>query len=371
MSCNRRTFLVAGGAAVAAGAAFPSALAAPRGDRIRLGFVGVGGRGTHHLREALSFPDIDVVAVCDIRPEAMAQAQAALGKAGKPKAREYADWRKLLEDKEVDAVISATPPDVHAATYLDTIAAGKDLYAEKPLCVTRQECDAVVAAAERAKCVVQVGFQGRYSVRNRAAIERIHRGDLGEIVEMRSAYLASFGPLRGWQSKRARSGDWAVEQAVHFFDQMNWIFKAVPVSAYGWGRRDIFSAGEPDRDVTDYYSALIRYPGEGIVNWLHSWLCPRGGGFDGQRHQVMGRAGAVDMVEGVVRFMARPDAPEALPADPEDSTRLAHRAFYDCIRSGDKPFSNVHNGRDSVLASLLVREAVDRRQEVSFKELFG
>jgi predicted dehydrogenase len=111
----------------------------------------------------------------------------------------------VLDSKEVDAVLIATPCDVHARLYLDTIGAGKDLYAEKPMCITVAEADAIVKAAEASKCVVQIGFQSRYDQRIRHGIERVRRGDFGEIVEMRGSYLASFGPLRDWRSYRARS----------------------------------------------------------------------------------------------------------------------------------------------------------------------
>ncbi len=370
MHLPRRSFLRAGGAAAALGS-FARLHAAGNEDRIRVGFIGVGGRGSHHLRTVLDFPFVDVVAVCDIRAGACARAQEAVSKAGKEKPVAYDDHRKLLDDRNVDAVVNATPPDCHARQYLDTLAAGKDLYGEKPMCITPEECDAVAAAAEKAKNHLLVGFQGRYSPRNREGVRRIHAGELGEVMEMHSAYLASFGPLRGWQSKRAQSGDWAVEQAVHFFDLMNWIFKATAVSAFGWGRKDVFTEGEPDRDVTDYYAALLKYPGEAIVNWQHSWLRPKGGVFDGVRHQVLGRKGGIDLEKGIVSFVEQGRATENLPADGGDPTRLAHADLFECIRSGKKPFSNAVNGRDSVLTALLVREAVDRGQCVRFEELYG
>jgi len=367
---SRRRFL--SGSAAGLGAALLGARAL-RGaeEKVHMGYIGVGGRGTNHLNTMLQLPGAEVTWVCDIDPSRLDNAarivQDKTGK--KPSTTE--SHKKVLDAKDVDAVLIATPCDAHAPLYLDTIAAGKDLYAEKPMCISVEECNAIVKAAEKSKSIVQIGFQNRYSPRVREGIERLQRGDFGPPVEMRADYLAHFGPLRGWQSKRARSGDWMVEQAVHFFDIMNWAFGNVAAKAYGWGRRDIFTEGEPDRDVTDYYSALLEYPGGIIVNWLHSWLCPAGGGFNGHHLKIMGRKGAVDLVDGSIEFMDRNLPKEKLREEGGNSTQFAQEAFLECIRTRKQPVSNVYNGRDSVLVSLLVREAVDRRRLTSMDEVRG
>lgn len=355
-------------AILAPAAALSSGLVQPA-DRVRMGFIGVGGRGTTHLRTMLGIDGVEVTWACDIDPSRVAAASGIVGERTGRRPQGTGDHRRVLDAADVDAVLISTPCDVHASLYLDALAAGKDLYAEKPMCISVEECDRLVKAAEVSKSIFQVGFQSRYNPRIRAGIERIHAGDLGEIVEMRGSYLAHFGPLRGWQSKRARSGDWMVEQAVHFFDIMNWAFRDLAAKAYGWGRRDIFSADEPDRDVTDYYSALIEYPGGAVVNWLHSWLCPAGGAFNRDTMHFMGRGGAVDINDGEIEHMDRGRAKERLPEPGDDPTRLAQKAFLDCVRTRKVPFSNVYNGRDSVLVSLLVREAVDRRRLVTMGEV--
>jgi len=365
---SRRAFLLGGTASLALGLS-PSGLGAS--EKIRLGFIGVGGRGSHHLGIILGLTGVQVTAICDIDEQHLDRAVSRVADAHGKKPAALSDYRKLLEDKNVDAVIIATPPDLHAKMYLDTIAAGKDLYGEKPMCITPGDCHAVVKAAKNSRTIVQIGFQSRYSPRVREAVRRIHAGDVGELVEVRSGYCASFGPLRGWQSKRARSGDWAVEQAVHFFDIMNWVFRGLPRNAYGWGRKDIFTEGEPDRDVTDYYSALLEYPRGAIVNWLHTWLCPRGGVFDRHYHHFMGRRGGLDLNGGNIHFFDRRKSPETLPEKEGDPTEQAHRGFLECLRSRRQPFSNVENGRDAVLVALLVRQAVDERRRISWEEMYS
>jgi predicted dehydrogenase len=380
---SRRRFLEvgAGGAALAGVVARgATALAEERAnpEKIRIGFIGVGGRGTTHLRKMLTLEGVDVNGVCDIDLTNLERARKLVADArgGKLPAA-YQDYRELLASRDIDAVLSALPCDLHARVYLDTIAAGKDLYAEKPMCITRDECDAVVKAAEESKLVVVVGFQRRFSPRIREGMRRIHAGELGDLLEMRASFLAAFGPLRGWFSKRARSGDWMVEQAVHVFDVMNWVFRGLPVSAQGAGRRDIFTANEPDRDVTDYYSAILEYPGGIIVNFLHSWVCPPGGTFDKHVCQVIGRKAAVDLYGGKLEFTDRKTPGETLPVEDEgDLTEAAQRSFLDCVRkrrAGEKweAVSGPRNGRESVLTALLVRKAVDDKRLVKMEEILG
>lgn len=370
---SRRRFLSSSAAGLGCGLlAAPAARGAGflgASERVRVGFIGVGGRGTTHLRTLLSLGGAEVTRVCDIEDGRMeAAARLIEERTGREPGRSRSH-HALLAARDVDAVLVATPCDIHARQYLDTIAAGKDLYAEKPMAITAEECDAVVTAAKASKCVVQVGFQSRYDARIREGMERIHRGDFGEILEMRGSYLAHFGPLRDWRSYRARSGDWMVEQAVHFFDIMNWAFRCTPRKAFGWGRTDVFTEGEPDRDVTDYYSALIEYPGGVIVNWLHSWLCPAGGKFNRNTMQFMGRKGGVDVNDGQIEYMDRGRAKETLREPDGNSTASAQSAFLECVRERRAPLAGVEEGRDAVLVALMVRAAVYGRRVTMFDEI--
>ena len=156
----RRTFLGTAGAALAA-----SQLAAPAragaNETIGVGCIGVGNRGTKLLNSLLKVQGVQVRAICDIKPEHLAEAQKRVVDAGQPKPAGTPEWKKLLEMPGIDAVVSALPCDLHAANYLDVIAAGKDLYGEKPMCLSIADCDKVVAAADSSQRIVQIGFQRR------------------------------------------------------------------------------------------------------------------------------------------------------------------------------------------------------------------
>ena len=372
---SRRSFIKSGTAGVGA-AALSSALAPASlgarilgsNDRNRMGFIGVGNRGSTHLRTILGHSDVEVAWVCDLIDERVERAAAKVEETTGSKPSRTLDYKEVLNAKDVDAILIAVPCDVHARLYLDTIAAGKDLYAEKPMCITVEDCDAVVKAAENSKSIVQVGFQRRYSPRIRQGMERIHAGDLGEVIEVRSGFLAHFGPLRGWFSKRKRSGDWMLEQAVHYFDLMNWALGGLPTRAVGTARQDIFNSGEPGRDVSDYYTSIIHYPNKVIVDWLHSWLCPRKGNFNRNYIQVMGRKGGMDLENGRIEYFEG-DRTDELKEEGGNLTRLAQEAFLECVRTRKKPFSTVYNGRDAVLVGLLVRKAVYTERYVGMNEI--
>ena len=124
---------------------------------VRVGCVGVGSRGSYLLERLLRIPGVEIAALCDIHEARLEAARDKVRAAGLKAPEGFAGWRDLLARTDVAAVVSALPRHLHAAAYLDTIAAGKDLYGEKPMCITPAECDAVVAAAGKSRSIVQIG----------------------------------------------------------------------------------------------------------------------------------------------------------------------------------------------------------------------
>ena len=136
----------------------PGATAAAHaaGDRIRAGIIGAGGRGQYHIAQ---FKEVgaEVAAVCDVYEPNL---QAGL-KAASTGAKAYTNYKKLLEDKSIDAVLIATPDHWHAQMTIDAVEAGKDVYVEKPMVHKIEEGFRVIEAVRRTKRVVQVGMQRR------------------------------------------------------------------------------------------------------------------------------------------------------------------------------------------------------------------
>lgn len=206
---QRREFIKAGAAAVA----MPAILKAAAADqKIRMGFIGVGNRGTQLMHLFMNFPDVEVTALCDVyepylhrrerdfdpkflewglkgrlpsftakdgslkRHEAALAARVAAGQC-----RLYADYRRLLEDRNVDAVCIATPDHWHAIMTIDAICAGKDVYCEKPISLSIEEGEAVMRAAELYQRIYQGGVQRRNVGNFVTAMRLATSGRLGRV----------------------------------------------------------------------------------------------------------------------------------------------------------------------------------------------
>jgi myo-inositol 2-dehydrogenase / D-chiro-inositol 1-dehydrogenase len=366
---NRRAFLARTGGALAAGAA-ASALGAAATDTIAVGCIGVGGRGTALLNALVNVPGVAVRAVCDIDAGARERAAGIVTAKGQPAPTLFDDWKKFLELKELDAVVSALPCDLHAACYLDVIAAGKDLYGEKPMCITIPDCDKVIAATRAGKRIVQIGFQRRADPRFIETMKQVHEGELGDLIEGRITWSNAWGPLGGWFGLRARSGDWMVEQACHNWDVMNWANRSLPVRAVGLGRDGLFKNTQPERTVHDYYSAVVEYANGVIVNIIHSWVVPNK--FNDEYTRLIGTRGGIDFNSGTFSYRPELNKPDRVGHSHQgniDSTYLGLAAFAESVRSRKDPVATVENGKAAVLACLLVREAVYTKKVVEAKDV--
>jgi len=149
-------------------------------ERIRLGFIGVKNRGMQNMAPLMK----NAVAVCDVDKTVLASAKAAVEKANGTCA-EYTDYRKLLEAKDIDAVVISTPDHWHAIQTIDACAAGKDVYCEKPLTLTIHEGKAMIKAAREHNRIVQTGSQQRSDDKFRLACELVRSGRLGKITMVR------------------------------------------------------------------------------------------------------------------------------------------------------------------------------------------
>jgi myo-inositol 2-dehydrogenase/D-chiro-inositol 1-dehydrogenase len=379
---SRRTFMAA--SLAGAGALAAPAIGRPQApsNRIRTGFVGIGGRGGNHLGIALSNQYVDVVAVCDIDPGHLKAAADRVEKAYGTRPQTYPDHRKLLEDPRVQAVVSATPCSEHFQIYMDTIAAGKHLYAEKPMCVSVKEADQLVAQAEKSpRLKVQVGFQRRSNPRYIEGVKLIREDKvLGDLIDGRGSFNNDWAGPHGlggkgaWQSRVEKSGDWMIEQAVHSWDMINWVAGAMPLRAFGLGHPGVFKSFDPDRNVTDYYCAILEYPNQLTVQFSHSWICPHDPAFAGTYERFIGLLGGIDLGAGKITYSDRSsrkpeERVQLIQPDVTDDTKLSLNSFFDCIQNDRKPNSTVYNGREATLVGLLVRKAVYEKRVVTWEEM--
>lgn len=153
----------------------------PPSDRLRVGLIGCKGMGMANLRSMLKNAEVECVGLCDVDQNVLDERTQEVATLTGKKPQQYKDYRKMLDEKNIDAVIIATPDHWHCLQMVEACEAGKDVYCEKPLANSIAECDVMVNAAEKYKRIVQVGMWQRSSNHFKAAIDFVHSGKLGKV----------------------------------------------------------------------------------------------------------------------------------------------------------------------------------------------
>src|SRR5215475_13552024 len=193
---NRRTFIyqMSGSVGVLAGSSiFPSARVLGANDRIRFGLIGAGGRGTEILKSALTAPNTQAVAVADVYSRRLEEVKRIV-----PAIQAYTDFRRLLDDKSIDAVLIATPQHQHALNFVPAIQAGKDVYQEKTMAFNPDHARRMRRAFEGSNRVVQVGVQSTSGKAFETARELATPERLGTITAIHTHHYRNH-PYGGWK----------------------------------------------------------------------------------------------------------------------------------------------------------------------------
>jgi len=363
-------------------------------DRVRLGFIGVANRGGQLMTAFLKHEDMEIAALCDVSKSTVDKANARLD----GKADTYGDFRKMLERKDIDAVVIATPDHWHAIQTIDACDAGKDVYVEKPLSITVHEGRRMVEAARRNKAVVTVGLHRRSSKMYGQAAELVRNDGLGKVTVCRAYHRSNMFPLgigRAEPSDAPPDLDWdmwlgprparpyqatiapykfrwwhlyssqTANNGVHFIDSMRWMTGDLgPTSLCAIGGK---YAIDDDRTIPDTLRVTFEMPAGrlfvfGMFETHGNRTLPREGYFE-----LRGTQGTLycwDPKFEVVperggQFQDRKPRMEPIevlrPSDDRDHTAQHARNFLDCIRSREKPNCDVEEGHRSTAMSLLAK----------------
>ena len=192
-------------------------------DRLRVGAIGINGMGWSDTKSLLKIPGVELVALCDVDQNAIQRRLKELGNKAK-NVKVFADYRELLDQKEVDIVVIGTPDHWHALMLVHAAEAGKHIYVEKPIGNSIGECRTMVAAQEKYNSIVQVGQWQRSQQHFRNAVSYIHSGVLGNI---RTVKVWCY---QGWMSPQAVVPNSAPPKGVDF---KNWLgpAKSVPFNS--------------------------------------------------------------------------------------------------------------------------------------------
>ncbi len=369
---GRRQFLAGTAAAVAA-----RTLRAEPAAELRAALVGVGARGSSLLRQVLEQDGVKVAAICDTDPEAR---DKGLSAASRDNPGSYADYRKILERKDLDAVFIATPCDLHAEMAAACMQAGKYVYCEKPLGVTPEQVDMALKTARRSRTWVQIGQQLRYMPGVREAVRQVQDVKILGRPFVIKAQRHSTPPMAGQERQRPawyldvkRSGNLIVENSVHNLDVCNWVANSHPVIAFGHGKKYLppppVSATQA---MMDGFSVMYVYENDMHLDYSQLYLHPRNLKVlaNAQWYMIFGEKGTLDLSKGLFYEMHATGEPrEVVPAALRDDRENAVSDFFACIREGRKPFADITVAATAALTAILGREAIYRGRSVTWKEL--
>lgn len=420
---TRRTFTkTAASAAALTAASYSRALGA--NDRVRLGFIGVGNRGDQLLDAFLAHKDQDTVALCDVYEPYLPAAADKVAKAGgSPKSLK--EYRKLLELKDVDAVVIATPDHWHALQFVDACHAGKHVYCEKPLSLTIGEGRRMVEVAKQTKRVTQVGLHRRSTPFVQEAVKLIQSGAIGKVTVAKSYHYRNESPMgignpkdtdppAGldydlWLGPAAKkpfnpnhvlykfrwfweySGGQLTNFGTHYLDVIQWaIGREAPKAVACLGGK---YAVTDNREIPDTCEAVWEY--DGCLVTFSQFNCnaspgnPRGWsmefrGTEGTLLLADGAAGYEIIPESVRveempalspiarqanakqgRAVKRVRMPEAKKGAGESAVAHA-RSFLDGIKTGSPTTCPVEVGHRSTSATLLARIALMRKKYLTW-----
>ena len=226
-------------------------------DQMKYGMIGTGGRGSYLLKHLTKVDGGRCAAICDLDDEKLSKAYNTIG----TNPTKYKDYRELLADKSLDAVMIAVPLFEHFRVTRDALQAGKHVFCEKSLVFTPEEIHALRALyAQHPKQLLQVGLQRRYSRFYQIAKEMVDKGLLGNVTHIHAQWHRNPGWVMNgfnWRLYKQFSGGLAAELASHQIDISDWMFGSSPEFVMGLGGIDTWKDG---RDVFDNIQLIYKYP---------------------------------------------------------------------------------------------------------------
>jgi predicted dehydrogenase len=376
-------------------------------DRIRIGVIAVGGRGEGNLNTFLRIPEVDCPAVAEVDANRLANGVKIISAARGRTPDAYKDFRKILDRKDIDAILVSTPDHWHALMTILACQAGKDVYVEKPLATTIEEGRAMVNAARKYGRIVQVGTQQRSSTHFRDAVDFVRSGKLGGIRMVRSwTYLDWKGdigkppdeppppeldydmwlgpaPKRPYNRMRVHhnfrwcwdySGGLMTDWGAHMIDIVMWAMGKQPTGAMAIGGK--YGFPNDIRETPDTAQAVIEFPGFSVL-WEHMigcgvgpWRREHGCEFHGENGILVVDRGGWEVVSETDRFK-QPERVKRMADTPRQPSTgdmdLPHaRNFLECVKTRQMPVADVEIGHRSVTAPHLGNIAVRLRRFVKW-----
>ncbi len=403
---ERRSFLKSTAAASAFVILKPDiAFGSKNNSSIRMGFIGCGNRGTGVMSSLSANSNIDIIALADIFEDKLIQAHETLNKCNLSKG--FAEIRnagiyqgsnaylKLLDDKNIDAVLISTTAYAHPEILEAAVSAGKHAYCEKPAAIDVDGCKRILKISESLnnRLSLVVGFQIRYATPYVELVKRIHQGEIGDLISVQLYYFSSGVPIKphdGMSYDEARirnhfhfnelSGGILLDQGIHMLDVCNWALEGTPLYAIGaGGKKGCLDFG----NAWTNYQVVYKYPNDVNVSVQSTQVgksfgdvCARFVGTKGiaEAHYSGGVfiKGENEWDSGIIRG-GTPLTPQQIAkgaslSSLDDADRNKGKSFINSIETGQY-LNQLRSGCDSTLTAILGREAATRQERVTWDEL--
>ena len=350
-----------------AGGGMLAARAAPS-DRMEIGVIGSGSRGTFVMTVFQKDPALRVAAICDVYEPNLERGVSTASRTQDAPPKIYRNYRELLADKSIRAVLIATPEHWHAQMVLDALAAGKDVYVEKPLCHTPEEGVRLVEAERKSKNIVQVGMQRRSYDLYLEGRDIVKAGKLGSVRMIRSWWLNNYlgggkatkldGPLdweqwqgpaerrpfdpnrfRAWRYYSEYSGGILADQGAHVFDGMHLLMSAGYPLAVNASAGKVHKTGV---DKPESVVAIAEYAEDFLGVFSVNYAAMQYQSRNDQLNQLDGDAARMDIGREELKVFLKgaEDQPAISRKSPKGfgwATDLHVQNFLECVRTRKAP----------------------------------
>lgn len=392
---NRRSFLKASAAGAAAAGVFTIVPSRAFGanDRIRVGLIGVGARGSGHLAEVVnSGVEVEIVAVCETWNQRREAALERVNAIYDNDCRGFTDYRKMLEMKDLDAVTIGTPDFQHTRQMIDAIKAGKHVFCEKPMGNNIREANEALDVAKNSNSIIQIGTQRRSDGRWRGLAQTIQSGVLGKISRIDIAWNDR-GPrwkkgamditeadvdwdmylfnrrkrpfdarqYREWHLYREFTNGTLSLLGVHFLDTVTWIMQdPYPTTAVGSGGIYVWNDGREHEDTVTF---VFEYPSGFTCRYTSSFGNEVGTGL-----KIYGTGGMFS--EDTWKITGDGGVPGKAVTEAMDIPTLEHEShmanWLKAVRDGTTPSAPIETGHWHTVASALGYQALREGRKLKY-----
>ena len=371
--------------------------AAAPADQVTLGVIGSGSRGTFVMGVFQKDPALRVSAICDVYEPNLERAVTAVKNTSGVAPRIYRNYKELLADRGIHAVLIATPEHWHYQMLLDALAAGKDVYIEKPLCQTPEQGVKLMDAEAKSKSVIQVGMQRRSYDLYKEGHEIVASGKLGTVRMVRSWWLNNYlgggapakldgaldweqwqGPaprrpldpnrFRNWRFYSDYAGGIVADQGAHVFDGIHMLMGCGFPSAVN------ASAGKPHKpgvDQPESVVAIAEYPEDFIATFTVNYAAMQYQLRNDQSNQLDGDAARMDIGREELRvFLKGAEQEPAIVRKSEKgfgyATDLHVQNFLECVRTRQRPAAPVKLAFQAALVVQMANISLKEKRRIAW-----